>query len=120
MAVKPKPSIEDRAKEKICPNCGGPVERRSAKGAKPVFCGAKCAADFQARQRHEGRAAIALLKAWRIDRGSSPVAKEAFLNLCRMVDYFNFEDGKAGRPRPDLYCAKLMADGLMFFDRTRR
>jgi hypothetical protein len=85
----------------------------------PTFCTPDCNAAFQARQRHEGRIAIAFLKAWRIDRGSGPIAQSSFSELCAIADHFNAEDNKAGRPRADLYAAKLLVDGAMFFDRSK-
>jgi len=119
MAKTEKPTINQRAKDAICPNCGGEVVRRAARGKMPTFCTLECNSAFQARQRHEGRIAIAFLKAWRIDRGSGRIARGAFAELCAIADHFNAEDNKNGRPRADLYAAKLLADGAMFFDRSR-
>jgi hypothetical protein len=124
MASKaPKPTIRELAGKAICPNCGGPVVKRSARGPMPKFCDAKgkgvCKRAFETRAIVEGRALAPLLKAWRIDRGSGEIASGAFAQVCQITDQFNAADNAAGRPRADLYAAKLLADGTMFFDRQR-
>lgn len=112
-----KPTISERAREAICPECGGQVVRRSARGPMPTFCKPECKRAHGNRHIVEGRAVIAFLKAWRIDRGSGPIAQGALTQLCQIVDQFNAQDRDAGRPRADLYAAKLMADGRLFMDR---
>lgn len=115
-----KPTITERAREAICPECGGQVVRRSARGPMPTFCSPKCKRDHGNRHIVEGRAVIAFLKAWRIDRGSGPIAQAALSQMCQIVDQFNAQDRDAGRPRADLYAAKLMADGRLFMDRQNQ
>lgn len=119
-----KPTIAERAREKVCPNCGGPVVRLSQRGPTPTFCDAKgkgvCKREHGNRHIVEGRAVIALLKAWRIDRGTGEIAKDAFSQMCQIVDQFNAQDRDDGRPRADLYAAKLMADGRLFMDRQNQ
>jgi hypothetical protein len=115
-----KPSVAERLRERICPNCGGPVERRAAKGPAPTFCGSSCKREMQNRLTVEGRAVIAFLKAWRIDRGSGEIAHRAFAQVCEIADLFNAHDKSAGRPRADYYAATLLADGTRFIDRMRR
>lgn len=115
-----KPSIAQRAADRICPECAGPVERRSARGPMPTFCSQKCRKDHGNRHIVEGRAVIAHLKAWRIDRGSGPIAKAAFAEICSIIDGFNAADKEAGRPRADLYAAKLLNDGYRYMDRQQR
>ncbi len=115
-----KPTIADRARDSICPECGGPVVRRSARGPKPTFCSNECKRAHGNRHVVEGRAVIAFLKAWRIDRGSGPIAQAAFAQMCQIVDQFNAQDRDAERPRADLYAAKLMADGRLFMDRQNQ
>ena len=121
---KAKPTIRARAAERVCPNCGGPVARRSAKGPTPTFCDAKgegvCKKEHGNRQLTEGRAVVALLKAWRIDRGRGEIAQASFAQVCQIADQFNAQDAAKNRPRADLYAAKLLADGTMFFDRQHR
>lgn len=120
MARAPKPSIEERAAERICPNCAGPVVRRDPRGPFPKFCGPACKRDHGNRGLVEGRAVVAFLKAWRADRGGGEVARGAFLQVCRITDQFNAQDRVAGRPHPSIYAAKLLADGTQFFDRQHQ
>jgi hypothetical protein len=118
-----KPTIRDRANTPVCPNCGGPVVRRSTKGPVPTFYDAKgagvCKREHGNRHIVEGRAVIAFLKAWRIDRASGDIAKGSFAQVCQIVDSFNAADAAEKRPRADLYAAKLLRDGSMFIDRKR-
>lgn len=115
-----KPTIAERARDAICPECGGQVVRRSTRGPKPTFCGPECKRAHGNRHIVEGRAVIAFLKAWRIDRGSGEIAKASFQQLCQIVDQFNTQDRAAGRPRADLYAAKLMEDGRLYMDRQNQ
>jgi predicted RNA-binding Zn-ribbon protein involved in translation (DUF1610 family) len=119
-----KPTISQRAREHVCPNCGGPVVRRSTRGPTPTFCDAKgkgvCKKEHANRHIVEGRAVIAFLKAWRIDRAQGEIAQKSFEQICRITDQFNAEDKEAGRPRADLYAAKMLADGTQFFDRQHQ
>lgn len=103
-----KPTIHDRAREMICPECGGKVERRSKHGPTPVFDTPECRRKFNNRALSDGAGVIAYLKAWRIDRGTGPIAQAALARICRIVDEQNDQDAKAGRPRADLYAAKLL------------
>lgn len=120
-ARKGRPSISERARERICPNCGGPVERRSPRGSFPTFCDAKgrgiCKREHSNRQLQEGYAVIAFLKAWRIDRGSGEIAKASLAQLCQIADLFNAEDLANGRPRADLYAAKVLREQTSYLDR---
>lgn len=117
---KAKPTIAERAREAICPECGGPVVRRSTRGPVPIFCSPEHKRAFGNRKLVEGQAVIGLLKAWRIERGSGPIATAAFAQICAIVDGFNASDRTDGRPRPDLYAAKLLADGTIYADRAKR
>lgn len=123
-AKSSRPTVAERAREKVCPNCGGPVVRRSARGPMPTFCDAKgpgaCKREHGNRALVEGRALVAFVKAWRIDRAQGEIARGAFEQICRIADQFNAEDRTAGRPRADLYAAKLLADGTQFFDRQHQ
>lgn len=112
-----KLSIADRARERVCPECGGEVVRRSARGPIPTFCSPECKRSHNNRHLVEGRAVIAFLKAWRIDRGSGEIAKASLAQVCQIVDQFNAQDRDAARPRADLYAAKLLRDGTIFRDR---
>jgi hypothetical protein len=121
MASKPKPTIAERAREMVCPECGGPVERKSKHGPRPTFCSSEHAKAFNVRAQKEGAAIIAFVKAWRIDRGAGEIAQSSLQQLCQIVDGFNASDHSAQPPRPraDLYAAKLMADGRLYMDRRR-
>lgn len=124
-AKKPaKPTIAQRAREAVCPNCSGPVVRRSTRGPMPTFCDAKgagvCKKEHANRHIVEGRAVIAFLKAWRVDRAQGEIAQAAFAEANRILDQFNAQDREAGRPRADLYAAKMLADGTQFVDRQHQ
>lgn len=116
----PKPSISERAAEKVCPECGGPVARTSTRGRAPTFCCTEHKIAFRNRLTAQGSALAGLIKAWRIDRGSGDIAKAAFAEICAIADHFNAEDRSAARPRADLYAAKLLADGRLYMDRMAR
>lgn len=120
-AKKPaKPTIAQRARERVCPECGGEVVRRSTRGPMPTFCSSECKKAHANRHIVEGRAVIAFLKAWRIDRAQGEIAQVSFGEICAIVDQFNAQDRAAGRPRADLYAAKLLADGTKFVDRQHQ
>lgn len=118
--VKLRPTLADRARVNLCPNCGAVPERKSTRGPAPTFCSKECKVDHQNRHIVEGRALAALIKAWRIDRGTGEIAQAAFAQVCAIADQFNAADHAAGRPRADLYAAKMLADGSTFFDRQKR
>jgi endogenous inhibitor of DNA gyrase (YacG/DUF329 family) len=115
-----KPTIRQRAAERICPECGQPAIRKSDRGPAPTFCSLECKKVFGNRQLVEGRAVIAFLKAWRIDRGSGEIAQQSFAQVCAIVDGFNSSDRDAARPRADLYAAKLLDTGFTYMDREVR
>lgn len=114
-----KPTVAERAAQRLCPECAGQVVRRSPKGPMPTFCSKECKTSHSNRHIVEGRAVIALLKAWRIDRGTGEIAKGAFQQVCTIVDGFNADDNAAGRPRADLYAVKVLATGTQYIDRRR-
>lgn len=118
--TKSRPTTLERAASKICPNCGGDRTKEKRRGRPSMFCSSECQKAFQYRQAIEGRAAIAFLKAWRIDRGSGEIAKGSFAELCAIADRFNAADREAGRPRADLYAAKVLASGYNSLDRLGR
>lgn len=114
-----KPTLRERARDMICPECKGPVVRKSPRGPMPTFCCAEHRTAFNNRALQEGAAIVALVKAWRIDRGSGEIAKESLRQLCTIADDFNARDLAEGRARADLYAAKLMNDGRLYIDRRR-
>jgi endogenous inhibitor of DNA gyrase (YacG/DUF329 family) len=98
-----------------CLECGKPVQQ-TGKGRERLFC---CEAHKQAhanRRAVRGKAVMTLLQAWRVDRGSTAVAKAAFREVCEMVDTFNAEDFEARRPRATEHAKSLLAQGS-FIDR---
>lgn len=123
-APKIRPTIAERARERICPECGGEVTRRDPRGPFPTFCDAQgrgvCKKIHANRHIVEGRAVIAFLKAWRIDRAQGEIAQKAFAEVCAITDQFNAADLAAKKPRADLYAAKLLRDGTRYFDRQER
>jgi endogenous inhibitor of DNA gyrase (YacG/DUF329 family) len=114
-----RPTVQDRMRERICPNCGRTPERKSAKGPPPTFCSKECKRSHNNRLLVEGRAVIGFLKAWRIDRGTGEIAQQSFAQVCEIVDLFNANDKELGRPRADLYAATMLAEGTRYFDRQR-
>lgn len=125
-ARKAKPTIRERAAQRICPECGGKVERKSTKGPMPTFCTKECGKARSNRRLVRGAAIIEFAQAWRIDRGSGEIAQGAFAQLCQILDQFNAEDAAytspAGnsRPRADLMASKILVDGTLFADRQRQ
>ena len=114
-----RPTIAERVRERICPNCGGKPERKSPKGPPPTFCSRDCKTAMNNRLIVEGRAVIGFLKAWRIDRGTGEIAQKSFGQVCEVVDLLNEQDRAAGRPRADIYAATLLIGGTRYFDRQR-
>ncbi len=112
-----KPTIRERAAERICPECGATVERRSPFGRFPTFCGQECKDARHNRRLARGYTVIEFLCAWRIDRGTGEIAKGSLAQLCQIADEFNAQDLEAGRPRIDLMAAKLLATQTTYFDR---
>jgi endogenous inhibitor of DNA gyrase (YacG/DUF329 family) len=114
-----KPTVIERLRERVCPNCGAKPERKSAKGPRPTFCTKECKRAHNNRLLVEGRAVIGFLKAWRIDRGSGEIAQKSFAQVCEITDLFNARDLEAGRPRADIYAATVLVEGTRYFDRQR-
>lgn len=115
-----RPTVRERAGERICPECGGPAERKSPKGPPPTFCSLKCKKAHGNRHMVEGLAIAGLLKAWRIDRGQGEIAQRAFAEAVSVLDLFNAQDAEAGRPRADLYAAKRLSDPTRYIDRQKK
>ena len=108
---------------KQCPECGAPIAPRPAgkRGQAPTFCCTAHQTAFQQRQFQQGRAIIALAKAWRSSRNRKEdreTGAAALSEMSAILDSFNFDDAKAGRPRPAEYAAHLLANGR-FIDRRR-
>lgn len=117
---KGRPSIRERAAERLCPNCGAPSpERRSSRGPAPLYCGPECKRAKNNRDLADGLGVINYLKAWRADRGSGEIAKESFARLCRIIDNLNEQDRAAGRPRADYVAAVAINSQKMTVDDLR-
>lgn len=114
-----RPSIKDRARDPICPNCGAAVERKSKFGPPPTYCNGNCRLELHRRLAREGAAIAAYAKGWRIDRGSGEIASNSFSELCHLIDRFNAADRRAERPRADLLAAKMLDDPRRYVDRKR-
>lgn len=114
-----RPTVLERLRDRVCPNCGATPVRKSPKGPPPTFCSKDCKRSHNNRLLVEGRAVIGFLKAWRIDRGSGEIASKSLAQVCEIVDLFNAQDLAAGRPRADLYAATLLVEGTRYFDRQR-
>jgi endogenous inhibitor of DNA gyrase (YacG/DUF329 family) len=114
-----KPTIQDRVRERICPNCGATPERKSAKGPRPTFCSKECKRSHNNRLLVEGRAMAPFVKAWRIDRGQGEIAQKSLAQMCEIADLFNAQDLELGRPRADIYAATILVEGTRYFDRQR-
>lgn len=104
--------------ERICLNCGTQIERRNARGPAPDYCGQKCKREKNGRDAKRGAALITYALGWRIDRGSGEVAPKCFSEMQQMLDLWNAEDRKAGRPRADIPAAALLKKGR-YIDRRR-
>lgn len=114
-----RPTMRETANIMLCPNCGCQVERKSARGPRPVYCSAECRKAKSARDLGRGSVLVTLAQAWRINRGSGEVAQEAFREFVSILDSFNAEDAEAGRPRADIAAAKLLDSGFRYIDRKR-
>jgi hypothetical protein len=103
----------------ICPNCGGEVKRKSERGPFPTFCSDECRKEKGNRDLTRGSVIVGYAQTWRRNRGVGGLAKSAFAELCSIVDRFNDEDRKAGRPFADLHVAKLIDSGYLYIDRAK-
>jgi hypothetical protein len=102
-------------KPRVCCECGAEfVPNRP----QQQFCTPKHKTEFQNRAAAEGRALVALAKAWRAKRGSGETAKAAFKEFVSILDLFNAQDRAAGRPNPEAYAAQLLKQGR-YIDRVR-
>lgn len=98
----------------VCPECGKPVAQ-TGKGRERIFHD-ECKQAHANRRAVRGKSIMTLLQAWRVDRGSGPVAQAAFREVCAMLDTFNSEDHEAKRPRATVHARKLLEQGS-FIDR---
>lgn len=81
---------------RTCPECGTEFQTKSR--AK-LFCLPEHKLRFHNRCAARGKVLIPLAMAWRHGRGSGDTAKLAFTRMNSLLDEYNAEDLKAGRPR---------------------
>lgn len=110
---KPKSNQPD----KVCPECGRPVYRKTKKGPVPTFCCPEHKVAFNNRQIVRGRVIISLAMAWRQQRGKKGTGSAAYREMIRIVDKFNAEDREAGRPLVTNYVADLFQDWRSYDER---
>lgn len=103
---------------RVCPFCGGPVERKSARGPMPSYCSPECQKGINNASLSDGAAIIKLAKAWRESRGQG-IGAACFNQMVSALDTMLAADREAGRPSA-LYAGAVMlnADG-QYFDRKR-
>ena len=109
----------------VCPECGQAFSQpaKTAKGGRPrTFCSDEHKTAFHRREQKEGRAIIALAKAWRVSRNRSEdreTGRKALSEMCSILDGFISDDRKAGRPRPTQYVNQMLSTGFLYIDRKR-
>lgn len=111
----PDPSVGRRP----CAECG---DLFHAVRHMQQFCSPQCKRVFHERAVLEGRAIVALVKAWRGSRNrreDGPLGSQCLSEICSIVDGFNAADREAGRPAPQLYAKRALAAGR-YVDRARR
>jgi hypothetical protein len=110
------------ARQHICTECGGPLPPRPEKqrGPRRQFCSEECKKVRKQRRLVRGSAVIEWAQAWRRNRAQGPIAQAALAQLCQILDQFNSEDFRAGRPPADLAAARMIMEGTMYCDRQRR
>lgn len=121
----PQPQLEaapaaPQAASRRCAECG--------EGFKPnrpqqQFCCPAHKTAFQNRAAVEGRAIIALAKAWRASRNNKAnreLGSDCLSELCSILDGFIMDDREAGRPGPMEYAKSLLRSGSRFIDRQRK
>jgi len=119
--IRPKRQIA-----RTCPECGEDFAvPSSGPGGHKQFCCEAHRQDFRKRCAARGKVLVPYVMAWRTGRPgggqkSSPIVKQAFAEMNRILDQFAEEDRKAGRPKLVDYVGGLMATGFTYMDRRRR
>lgn len=96
---------------RVCHECGGEFVHKSY---QQQFCSTAHKAAFQNRQAVQGRAVVALAKAWRASRNRKDdreLGSKALAELCSILDSFNADDREVGRPSPVKYARALLSTG---------
>lgn len=103
---------------RVCPFCGGPVERKSARGPMPAYCSTECQKAMSNANLADGAAIIRLAKAWREARGQG-IGAACFNQMVSALDTMLSADREAGRPSA-LYAGAVMFDQHgSYMDRKR-
>jgi len=105
---------------RLCAECG---TRFSPSRAHQQFCSTAHKTAFQNRAAVEGRAIVALVKAWRASRNKredGPLGSACLSEVCSIIDEFNMRDRAAGRPAPQQYAKRLLASGRYMDRETRK
>lgn len=106
-----------------CPECGGVVVRTSTKGPPRVFCKPACKRAFFNREAVDGRAIIALAKAWRLTRNNRDdrqLGADCLSAMSSILDLMNERDRREGRTSAmTMYYAEMKLAGGLYMDRTR-
>lgn len=112
-AIKPEDSADKAPApngKHRCPECDAPVEQPRT-GRARIFCNEAHKQAHANRRAVRGKSIMSLLQAWRVDRGRTPVAREAFAAMVEMVDTFNSEDLDQGRGRANVHARHLLDQG---------
>jgi hypothetical protein len=124
--VETLPQAQPAQPKGLCAECGTRFHK-----VRPhqQFCSTAHAKSFQNRQNVEGRAVVALAKAWRAGRNlgkgqdaeaQREVARQALSELCAILDGFNAADKQASRPNPLHYAKSLIHNQAgRYIDRQR-
>lgn len=99
---------------RTCPECG--ITFHTTHPTKR-FCDPAHTLAYGNREAVHGKAMASMEKAWRLKRGSGPVGKAAFQELCSILDALNAEDREEKRPPATVYVESLLATGYTFRDR---
>lgn len=110
----PRTDTNNAPTGRICPECG--VSFHTTHPTKR-FCSNEHRQAFANREAAEGKVIASYAKAWRLKRGGKGVGKEAFAELCRILDDFNARDRAEGRPPVTGYVSTLLASGYTAADR---
>lgn len=124
LAPESTASVKRAAKLPACPECGQPFTPLGRGRTARVFCADRCKQAHANRCAARGKALVKVAMGWRVDRGTTPIAKHCFQEMTQMLDAWAAEDHAAGRMRAPDY-ARLVTDfnesnpawSSRFFDR---
>ena len=99
---------------RVCPECGKTFH--STHHSKK-FCTEAHRLAFKNRSKARGQGLVPMMQAWRLKRGSGPLGKAAFAELCQILDALNAEDREEKRPPATVYAAAMLDSGYTWRDR---